>query len=261
MFQAFVIVLREGAEAFLIVAIILAYLRKTSQSHLVRAAILGIGGSVVTSALLGYFLWKSQGANQPLLEGIFGMITVVLVGSLVIHMWKIGPKLKQEMEHRLSEVTARPSTSASFWGVLLFTLFMISREGMETALLLFQIQDPRMVTGILLGIAGAVLVAYLWQQFGYLVKLKHFFQVTAVFLLLFIFQVAVQSFHEFTEAGIFPNSEFLHAATEPFSHEGIYGRWFSILTFVGCGLWLVGSWLQERLTKDMEKRISIEENT
>lgn len=102
--------------------------------------------------------------------------------------------------------------------------------------------------GVFLGVCGAVIIAYLWQQFGYLIKLKHFFQVTAVFLMLFIVQVAMQSFHEFTETGLLPNSEVLHVATEPWSHEGFYGKWFSLLSILGCGLWLIGVWLVEHLS-------------
>lgn len=241
------IVLREGVEAFLIVAITFAYLRKTLQTHLLQAVVWGIGASVAISGLLGYLFWRSQGANQPLWEGIFGLVTVVLVTSLVIHMWRVGPRLKQEMEGRLEKATAKPTYQASFWGVFLFTAFMISREGMETALLLLQVHEPRLVTGILLGIAAAGFVAYLWEQFGYLINMKHFFRVTAVFLLLFTAQIAVQSFHEFTEAGILPHSEALHVATEPFSTEGIWGRWFSNMSFFGCALWLVGIWFVEKI--------------
>lgn len=159
MAQAFMIVLREGVEAFLIVAITFAYLRKTLQKPLLRAVVWGIAASIGTSGLLGYLFWKSQGANQPLWEGIFGLVTVVLVTSLVIHMWKVGPRLKQEMENRLEKATAKPTYQASFWGVFLFTTFMVSREGMETALLLLQIHEPRIVTGIILGILTAGFVA------------------------------------------------------------------------------------------------------
>jgi len=248
MAQAFMIVSREGVEAFLIVAITFAYLRKTLQTHLLRAVIWGIAASIGTSGFLGYLFWKGQGANQPLWEGIFGLVTVVLVTSLVIHMWRVGPRLKQKMENRLEKARAKPTYQASFWGVFLFTTFMISREGMETALLLLQVHEPRMVTGVLLGLLAAAFVAYLWQQFGYLINMKHFFRVTAVFLLLFTVQIAFQSFHEFTEAGILPNSEALHQATEPFSTEGIWGRWFSNLSFFGCALWLVGTWLMENFS-------------
>ncbi|PIQ85308.1 MAG: hypothetical protein COV74_09340 [Candidatus Omnitrophica bacterium CG11_big_fil_rev_8_21_14_0_20_45_26] len=249
MWQAFIIVLREGVEAFLIVAITVAFLRKTLQGHLVRAAAWGIAGSVAASGLLGYFLWLSQGVNAPLWEGILGAVSVVLIATLVIHMWRMGPILKQHMEAQLQKVTDTSSGRASWIGVFFFTLVMISREGMETALLLFQVQQPQIMTGVFLGVLGAAAVAYLWQQFGYLINMKHFLRVTAVYLLLFTIQIAAQSFHEFTEVGIFPNSEALHIASEPFSTDGFYGKWYAALTALGCGLWLIASWVGERISK------------
>ena len=171
MWQAFIIVLREGLEAFLIVAITLAYLRKTGQTQMLQAVAFGVAASVLLSGLLGYYLWVNQGAGQPLWEGIFGAVTVVLVGSLVVHMWKVGPQLKKEMEGRLEKATSKPSIRASYFGVFIFTLIMISREGMETALLLFQIHEPAIVTGVGLGILIAAFAAFLWQQFGYLINI------------------------------------------------------------------------------------------
>ena len=58
---------------------------------------------------------------------------------------------------------------------------------------------------------------------------RRFFQVTSIFLLLFMVQIAIYSFHEFSEAGVLPNSQVLHEATEPFSPTGIYGSWFSAI--------------------------------
>lgn len=250
MFQAMMIVLREGVEAFLIVAITLAFLRKTEQHHLIHAVFLGIVASIFTSGLLGYWLWTNQGANLPLWEGVLGLATVILVGSLIVHMWQAGPQLRKELEGNLSKATSAPELHVSFFNVFIFTVFMISREGMETVLLLFQISgNPQFVTGMVLGLVGAIGIAYLWQQFGYLINMKHFFQVTAVYLLLFTLQIAVQAFHEFTEAGIFPNSEALHIASEPFSTEGIYGKWYATLTFAGCAIWLLTSWVSEQWAK------------
>jgi high-affinity iron transporter len=249
MLQAFIVVLREGVEALLIVAITLAYLRKTTQNRLVQAVLWGIIGSIALSAGLGYFLWQTEGANQPLWEGFFGLATVILVVSLTVHMWRQGPQMKTHMEKRLTKVTSESNASASYWGVFIFTLVMISREGMETALLLFQIQDSQLVTGALLGILGAAVVGYFWQQFGFLINLKHFFQVTAVYFLLFTIQIAVQAFHEFTEAGVFPNSEALHIASEPYSMEGRYGQFFQMVTYALCAVWLIGAWATERFKK------------
>src|SRR5438552_6282396 len=99
MLQAFIVVFREGFESFLIVGIILAYLRRIGQHRLVPALYWGIGASLVASTALGYML--SKGVNESMWEGVFGVITIVLVGSLVIHMWKAGAQVKKDMESRL----------------------------------------------------------------------------------------------------------------------------------------------------------------
>lgn len=248
MFQAFVVVLREGFEAFLIVAIILAYLAKTRRSELIPAVYWGILGSIGVSGLLAYFVLKT--ANEPLWEGILGLITAFFVGGLVIQMWMTASHLKQDMENRLTKATSGKPSRIAFWGIFLFTILMISREGMEMVLMLFQIREPRVTAGIFLGIFAAAAVAVLWGRFGYLINLRLFFQVTSVFLLLLILQILLYSFHELTEAGIFPNSEALHDATEAFTPNGIYGRWLSLLMVGGCGLWLIGAWLYERFRRE-----------
>ncbi len=246
MLQAFIIVLREGFESFLIVAIIFAYLRKTQRGNLIPAVWWGTGISVLTSAIFGFAML--QGANQSLWEGITGVVSAALVSWFVIHMWRTAPHLKKDMEHRLYEKTSHKSLNKAFWGVFFFTLFMITREGMETALLLIQIHTPQVVTGILLGTLAAAGMAFLWGRFGHLINLKLFFQVTSIFLLLFVVQILVYSFHEFTEAGIFPNSEALHIATEPFSPQGLYGKWLTVLMIGTCAVWLLGASLFNRLS-------------
>ena len=247
MLQAFVIVFREGFEAFLIVAITLAYLKKTQQVYLKPAVSWGIAASVITSGILGYCLLKQ--ANQSLWEAIFGLIAAGLVSWLVIHMWRTAPRLKQEMESHLTKTTSHKSHRTALLGVFLFTVFMITREGMETALLLIQIHDLRIVTGILLGVLAAAALSFLWARFGSLINLKLFFQVTALFLLLFVVQILFYSFHEFTEVGLFPNSEALHVATEPFSANGIYGKWITALMIGTCAVWLVGAWIVDHFSR------------
>ena len=171
---------------------------------------------------------------------------MVMVGTLVIHMWRSGPKIQQHMRQRLAVVSSKPSSIAAVLGVFLFTFLMIVREGMETALLLMQVKDPNVIQGALLGLVAAVAFAIGWARFGHLINVKRFFQVTSIFLLLFMLQVAIYSFHEFTEAGLLPNSEFLHHATEKYSPDGLYGKWFSPLMIGICALWLLGAWLIDR---------------
>ncbi len=123
---------------------------------------------------------------------------------------------------------------------------MITREGMETALMLMQVKDPNLISGALLGLARRSRLRLGWAKFGHLINVRRFFQVTGIFLLLFMVQVGIYSFHEFAEAGLLPNSESLHVATEKFSPDGLYGKWFSPIMIGICALWLLGAWLIDR---------------
>src|ERR671921_711086 len=98
MLQALIIVFREGFESFLTVAIILAYLKKTGRSWLRPAVWWGIVVSVAASVALGFWL---QRVNQPLWEGILALVAAVLVATFVIHIWRIAPSMKREMEQKL----------------------------------------------------------------------------------------------------------------------------------------------------------------
>lgn len=248
MLQAFIVVLREGFESFLIAAIMLAYLKKSGRAWLSSAVYVGAAVSVVASAALGFVLVR--GVNAPLWEGILGVITIAMVTSLIVHMWRVAPRLKREMESKLENLSGRQSTRLAFLGVFLFTVLNITREGMETALFLIQVRTmPQYVAGILIGIVATVALCWAWVRYSYLINLKRFFQVTSIFLLLFLVQIAIYSFHEFAEAGIFNRSEAWHLATEPFSPDGIYGKWFSVLSLALAGGWFFIAVLIEKVRK------------
>jgi high-affinity iron transporter len=242
MLQAFVITLREGLEAFLIVAISLAYLRKSGRRDLIPAVHWGIGVSVLLS--IGAAVLFARAANQALWEGILALVAAVMVASLTVHMWRASKRMKREIEGRLGASAIRSGTSA-FLGVFGFTLLMITREGMETALLmgalLFQVQSAQVIGGAAAGTLVAAVVAWLWTIYGYRVNLARFFQVTAVFLLVFVAQLLIYGFHELTEANLFPNSEALHWATEPYGPDGQYGQYLTYLMVLLPMTWLAGS--------------------
>lgn len=268
MLQSFIIVLREGFESFLLVAVILSYLRRSGRPQLAGAVYWAITFALAISGGLGYLLFRMQTGNdnvienylgprvgpsiarflgnESLREGVLGIIAIVMVGSLVIYMWRTGPRLKQKMEERLSEVSVNRSGWAAFAGVFLFTVLTITREGMETALMLLQVHTARLIWGALFGVLAAGMMAWAWARFGYLINIRRFFQVTGIFLLLFMAQVAFYSFHEFSEAGLFRNSEAIHAATEKFSADGLYGKWFSLVMVGVCASWLIIAWLVDR---------------
>lgn len=248
MLQAFVITLREGLEAFLIVAISLAYLRRSGRGELVRAVHWGIVASVVISIVAGMLFQRAR--NQALWEGLLAVAAAISVASLTVHMWRTARRIKHEIEGHLQS-SASKQGRAAFLGVFGFTLLMITREGMETALLmgtlLFQIKSVQVIAGAVAGTALAAFIASLWSRYGHRVNLALFFQVTAVFLLVFVVQLLIYGFHELTEASIFPYSETLHWATEPYGPDGQYGRYLTYLLVTLPAGWLaVSAFLSRR---------------
>lgn len=244
MLQALIIVFREGFESFLTVAIIFAYLKKTGRTWLRPAVWWGIGVSVIASAALGYEL---QRVNQPLWEGVLGIVAALLVATFVVHIWRIAPRMKREMEAKIEQHAANESTRWAWLGMFGLTLLMITREGMETALLLIQVPPGRFWLGCALGIAAAVAMAWVWGHFGHRINVKRFFQVTGLFLLLFTIQIAFHAIHEFSEAELLPNSEAIHTATEPYSSDGRYSLWIMFGMVAICGLWLAGVTILDRV--------------
>ncbi len=122
MLNSFIIVLREGFESFLLVAVILAYLSKSGQRWLNSSVYVGIAVALLASAGLAYLLnygvdenvvagmfgatlggyINTFFANEALREAVLGAVAVVMVGTLVIHMWRTGPKVQQHMRERLT---------------------------------------------------------------------------------------------------------------------------------------------------------------
>jgi high-affinity iron transporter len=243
MLNALIIVFREGFEAFLTVAIIFAYLQKTGRTWLRPAVWWGIAVSVVASFVLG---WQLQRVNQPLWEGVLALVAAVLVATFVIHMWRVAPRMKREMEQHI-EQQASKSSAWAWIGVFGFTLLMITREGMETALMLIQVRQGRFWLGCALGLLCAAAMSWLWAHFGHRVNVKRFFQVTGLFLLLFTVQIVFYAVHEFSEAELLPNSEAIHLATEPYSADGRYSLWIMFGMVAVCALWLTGITLVDRM--------------
>src|SRR5437867_9759433 len=118
MLQSFIIVLREGFESFLLVAVIFSYLRRSGQRQLTSAVYAAIVAALGISGALGYLLFQMQTGNEEMVEKYFGasgarflgnealreavlgVVSIVMVASLVIYMWRHGAKLKERMEHR-----------------------------------------------------------------------------------------------------------------------------------------------------------------
>ena len=230
MLQAFVITLREGLEAFLIVAISLSYLRRSGRTPLIAAVRWGIASAVVVSALGGYLLYHA--ANQEWLEGPLAMIAAASVTWMVVHMWRTGRRMKSDIEGHLQSSSIRPG-AAAFTGVFLFTLLMVSREGVETALLLMQLRETvHLALGAAIGVAGAAAIAWLWTRFGHRVNLGLFFQATAIFLFVFVVQLVIAGMHEMAEQGFLPFSAVIHRRTESWGPDSAFGHLLTYLLVI-----------------------------
>ena len=248
MLQIFIITLRESIEAFLIVAITLAYLRKSGRTTLIPAVYWGTGIAIALSVILGVAL--AEVAVKPLWEAVLAAVAAVLVFAMVIYMLRAAKHLRTEIGARIEKAAGKPG-AGPWLGIFAFVVLMITREGMETAFIInalaLQTKSMQMMLGSALGVGLATAVAWAWSRYGHRVKLHLFFQVTSIFLLLFVVQLLIYSFHEFTEANVLPiDNEYWHAATEPYGPEGVYGLWLSYGLVLVPLAWLIWSWWQGR---------------
>lgn len=249
MMDMLVITLREGIEAFLIVAIAAAYLRKTGRAALLPALWAGTAAALALSAVVGG--WLIEVAVQPLYEGLLAAVAAVLVISMAIYMNGAGRRMGAEIGARI-DAAATDSGRGAWLGVFLFTLVMIAREGVETAFMIAALArnegTEAMLAGALAGTVLAALLAYGWLRWGRRVNLALFFQATSIFLILFSLQLLLYAFHEFTEAEALPlDNSWWHVATEEWA-EGSYARIYSALMVLLPLAWAASVTLRKRMS-------------
>ena len=249
MLATLLVTLREGIEAFLIVAITLTYLRKTGRVALSPAVYWGTGVAVLLSVVAGYFFGQAE--NKPMWEGLLATAAAAMVLTMVVYMLKAARHMRGDIAAKVEAAVAKPGAGA--WiGVFAFVLVMIVREGMETALILstlmFEQGSRNLFVGASLGVLLAAALAWAWSRYGQRVNLRRFFQVTSLFLVLFTVQLLIYAFHEFTEVGAIPgiDNEYWHVATEPYGPEGVYGEWLTYLMVLVPAAWLALAWRQDR---------------
>jgi high-affinity iron transporter len=248
MWQGFTIALREGIEAFLIVALTLSYLKRTGRPQLARAVYAAIGVSLLTCGAAGYLF--SKAANQSLWEGILALVAAVLVASLLVYMKRVSSHMKSDIENRIEASAVSATASKAFWGVFAFALLMITREGMEAALLvataLFEMRSSAVVTGLALGLAAAAAIGILWTRLGRSVNLKALLNISAVFLAIFVLQLLLYGVHELAEARLLPSSQAVHDATEILGPDGRIGHLLAYALAVIPTAWMITAWWKRR---------------
>lgn len=207
----FIITLREGVEAALVVGIVLAYLKKAKQTHTNQWVYGGILAGIVASALIGvFFSWLIQSlpsANQkyapviePLLEGVFSLMAILMLSWMLVWMTKHARQMRQQVEGRLGAVFK--GNLGEEWGVFTLIFLAVVREGFETVLFIvakFQ-QGLIPALGAILGIAASAGIGILLFKWGIKLNIKLFFKVMGVFLLLIVAGLVVTALGHFDTA-------------------------------------------------------------
>jgi high-affinity iron transporter len=206
---AFLITLREGIEAALIVSILLAYLRQLQRTDRFSLIWAGTGVAVAASIVIGAVIYGIAGEFSGEAEEIFeGLVTLAAVGVLT---WMIFWMRRQAARVK-SELHSRVDSALVDGGIALAGLafFAVLREGVETALFLFGAEAATNATrgetiaGGLLGLAVAVVLGYLLYRGGIRLNLRTFFRVTGTLILVVAAGLFAFSVHELQEAGWLP---------------------------------------------------------
>ena len=232
MLQALLVTFREGLEAFLIVGVIVGYLRKTNRGALVRGVHIGVGIAIVAS-LIGAWLWL-QVPNQPLYEGIAALSAAALVGLLLVQMMRVGRRFKGEIESRVDRM-AGSGGIGPLVGVTLVTTLLVTRELLEAVFYLgvqamavraaeVPLHGVLVLAGATLGLLTAGLLAWYWSRYSHRLNLGVLLKVTALFLGLFLVQLMIYGVHELAESGVITGSQAFHDATEVFGPDGPIGH-------------------------------------
>ncbi len=231
MLQAFIITLREGVEAALIVGITLAYLAKIGRNDLRKSVYAALAaafaGSIGIAILLSRLQW-----NQDIFEGWVMLVAAVFVVTMILFMMKTGRKLKGEIEGKIG-LFARDD---AWIGLFLFVFLMVLREGVETVLILSAVtlnsSELLSFIGTVLGIAVAVLFGVMFVKGSVKVNLQKFFKVTTVILLFVAAQLVIAGLHELSENGVLPSSRQEMAIIGPIVRNDLF-FFITILALAG----------------------------
>ncbi len=205
----FVITLREGVEAALVVGIVLACLKKAKQSHLRIWVYAAVAAGIAASGIVGVVLSQaaqalSQSQNpyaatlELFLEAIFGLVAIVMLSWMLIWMTKQARFMKGQVEGAVEQAM----TKNAGWGVFTLVFFAILREGFETVLFIVAKFQQGLIPslGSAAGLAVAAGIGALLFKWGVKINIRRFFQVMGIFLLLIVSGLVVSSLGHFDTA-------------------------------------------------------------
>ncbi|NYI39901.1 iron uptake transporter permease EfeU [Demequina lutea] len=228
MLANYLIGLREGLEASLVIGILIAYIVRTGRRDLLGAVWIGIGIATGVSLAAGAALTlgprELSFTAKETLGGVLSIAAVGLITWMIFWMGKTARFLKRHLEDGLEKAIALGKGA-----IIAMALLAVGREGLETALFLWAgIQaagsTSAPITGAVLGLATAIALGYLIYRGAVRINLRMFFQWTGLFLIVVAAGVLAYAIHDLQEAGVLPGSETLAfdvtAAIPPGSFAG-----------------------------------------
>jgi len=221
MLEAFIVTLREGVEAALIVGITLAYLAKINRPELRKpvfaALVSAFVGSIGIAVLLSRTRW-----NQDIFEGWVMLAAAFFVVTMILFMMRTGRKLKGEIEGKVGLLAGR---NAAF-GLFSFVFLMVLREGVETVLILGAVSlnttELLSFLGTLAGVLVAILFGVMFVKGSVRINLQKFFRVTTVILFFVAAQLIISGLHELSENGVLPSSREEMAVIGPIVRNDLF---------------------------------------
>ncbi|MEW6045744.1 MAG: iron uptake transporter permease EfeU [Bacillota bacterium] len=208
MAAAALIMLREGIEAALIVAILLGYLRKIGRARHARHVWAGVTAAVAASLLLAaLFSWLFgglEGRAEGIFEGAVMLAAVAVLTSMILWMQAQARHLKGRLEHQVEHALS----AGQLLGLSTIAFVAVLREGVESVLFLSAVflaqPSAGAAAGALLGVAAAVLLAYLTFRASVRLDLRQFFFYTGLVLIVVAAGLLAAGVHELQEAGVLP---------------------------------------------------------
>jgi high-affinity iron transporter len=263
---AFLIALREGVEAALVVGIILVYLTRTGRSQLSRFVWYGVAAAAALSLGVAILLERWQ-ISEDGFEGVMYLVAAVFVITMIVWMNRVARHLKKEIEEKIEKYVGRTGAAAA-WGIFLFVFLMVLREGAELAIILRAVElstaGLEIWIGTALGIGAAVAVGVFFFKGTLRVPLHRFFAVTSAILILVAVQLGVTGLHELSEAQWLPSSKAEMAVVGPIVRNELF---FFVLIFGAAALLILREWQSATHTKaakeaagEAEKRLMEAQN-
>lgn len=211
MLSTFIIALREGLEAALIVGILVAYLVKSERRQHLRALWTGVALAIALSLALGAFLSYTSAElttkGAEIFAGTTSLVAVALVTWMVFWMKRAGRGLRAELHDKTAVAVASGALSMA-----LLAFFAVAREGLETSLFLYtNFQTVGAIStatlGLLLGLAASVGLGFGVYNRSVKIDLSKFFTYSGVALIVVAGGVLSYGIHEFQEFGLIPGAD------------------------------------------------------